>query len=178
MKNKSFFESTLKNLPDLTCSRPRQLDYIDLPFSNPEQMENDNTTIQPSMQTIYIEVDAKTTQTDITYDMQTPHSTITSNKLTFIKQIITHPIDQFSKVALLIAHNSLPNVQPSEPNEDAQKEFILKIEDYMKNMFQDTHNMLTDFCNTNIITCFVHTSPSQIFHVTTKTTLHHQTILQ
>ena len=82
-------------------------------------MENDNTTIQPSRQTIYVEVDTKTTQTDVTYDMQTPHSTITSNKLTFIKQIITHPIDQFSKVALLIAHNSLPNVQPSTPDENA-----------------------------------------------------------
>ena len=83
----------------------------------------------------------------MTYDMQTPLSTIPSHRLTFVTQIITHPIDQFSKVALLIAHNSLPIVQISIPDENAQKEFILKIEDYMNNMFQDTHSMLIDFCN-------------------------------
>ena len=104
----------------MTCSRTRQPDFIDLTFSNPQHIDIDNTTIQPSMQTNYVEIDAKTTQTDITYDIQSPLSTITSHRITFIKQLITHPIDQFSKVALLIAHNSLPNIQPSEQNEDAQ----------------------------------------------------------
>merc|ERR1711954_322280 len=47
LKNNSFLESTLKNLPDLTCSKPRQPDYMDLPFPNPKQMENDDDTIQP-----------------------------------------------------------------------------------------------------------------------------------
>merc|ERR1711954_131605 len=113
LNDKSFLTSTLKNLTDLTCSRPRQPDHIDLPFPSPKQLGNTNDTIQPPKPTRYIEIESTSSQTKLTYDMQKPKCNITSHKLTFIKQIITHPIDQFSKEALLIAHNSLPNIQPT-----------------------------------------------------------------
>ena len=122
---------------------------MDLPFPNPKQLENDDNTIQPPRPTIYVEVNNTSSQTELTYDMQKPKCNITSHKLTFIKQIITHPIDQFSKVALLIAHNSLPNVQPIRPDENVQKDFVLKIENYMNNMFHATHNMVVDYCKAN-----------------------------
>ena len=149
LKNKSFLTSTLNNLPDLTCSRPRQPDHIDLPFPSQIQLENTNDNIQPPKSTRYIEVESTSSQTKLTYDMQKPQGDITSHKLTFIKQIITHPIDQFSKVALLMAHNSLPNVQPIRPDKNVQKDFVLKIEDYMNNMFHATHNMVVDHCKAN-----------------------------
>merc|ERR1712112_328812 len=59
------------------------------------------------------------------------------------------PNTQFSKIALLMAHNSLPNVQPVTPDGTVQKDFVLKLESYMNNMFQSTHDMIVDHCKTN-----------------------------
>merc|ERR1712081_102649 len=146
-KDKSFITSTLKNLTDLNCSKPRQPDHIDN-FTNPTQVEHTNNNIQPPTSPRYIEVKTRSSQTDPN-DIEKPQNYITSHKITFLKQIITHPIHQFSKIALLMAHNSLPNVQPVTPDGTIQKDFVLKLETYMNNMFQTTHAMIVDHCKAN-----------------------------
>merc|ERR1711954_573666 len=88
------------------------------------------------------------TQTDPN-DIEKPQNDITLHRITFLKQMITHPIHQFSKVALLMAHNSLPNVQPVTPDRPVRKDFVLTLEAYMDNMFQYTHDMIVDYCKTN-----------------------------
>merc|ERR1712112_354725 len=93
LKDKSFITTTLKNLTDFSCSKPRQLDHIDLPFPSPKQLGNTNDNVQPPKPTRYIEVENKASQTKLTHNMQKPQGDITSHKLTFIKQIIKHPTE-------------------------------------------------------------------------------------
>merc|ERR1711954_604495 len=77
-----------------------------------------------------MEVQTKPSQTNPN-DIKKPQNDTTSRKITFLKQIITHPIHQFSKVALLMAHNSLPNVQAVTPDGPIRKDFVLTLESYM-----------------------------------------------
>merc|ERR1712081_168129 len=147
LKDKSFMTSTLKNLTEFNCSKPRQPDHIDN-ITNPPQVEHTNDNIPPPTRPGHMEVQTRSSQTDPN-DIEKPQTDITSHRITFLKQMITHPIHQFSKVALLMAHNSLPNVQPITPDGPIQKDFVLTLESYMNNMFQSTHDMIVDHCKTN-----------------------------
>jgi len=144
---KSFMTSTLKNLTELNCSKPTQPDHIDT-TTNPPRVEHTDDNLPPPTRPGHTEVQANSSQTNAK-DIEEPQNDTTSRKITFLKQIITHPIHQFSKVALLMAHNSLPNVQAVTPDGPIRKDFVLTLESYMDNMFQATHNIIVDHCKAN-----------------------------
>merc|ERR1711954_41420 len=98
---KSFMASTLKNLTELNCSKPTQPDHVDT-LANPPQVEHVDDNLSPPIRPGHKEVQANSSQTSAK-DIEKPQNDTTARKITFLKQIITHPIHQFSKVALLMA---------------------------------------------------------------------------
>merc|ERR1711954_141146 len=74
LKDKSFITSTLKNLTDLNCSKPRQPDHIDS-ITNPTQVEHTNDNIQPPTHPRHMEVQTRSSQTDPN-DIEKPQNNI------------------------------------------------------------------------------------------------------
>merc|ERR1712081_172610 len=143
---KSFMASTLKDLTELNCSKPTQPDHIET-TTNPPPVDTD-ANFTPPTHPGHTEVQTNSSQTSAK-DIENSQNDTTSRKITFLKQIITHPIHQFSKVALLMAHNSLPNVQAVTPDGTIRKDFVLTLETYMDEMLQATHNIIVDHCKAN-----------------------------
>merc|ERR1711954_511688 len=107
---------------------------MDLPFPNPKQPENESNTIQPPRPTIYVEVNNTSSKTELTYNIQRPHYTITSNKLTFIKQIIHHP-----KPNLLTTYRDPTTLSHRTSSPSLNKLYIIQNRTYLQHTETPLH---------------------------------------